>query len=162
VLFWFIGVSPVIVWRVFADPAVDYRLVMAGSVLPDLVDVPTGGGWVGHTLVASVILLTVVMLVTRGRRPLRRHLLALPIGAFLHLLLDGVWAVGDTFWWPLRGGSLDGGDLPSLSRPLSLVLLMEACGAAALAWFARRFRLHEPQRLCAFLRNGRLGRDLVA
>ncbi len=161
-LAWFIGMSVVIVWRVFGDTAIDYRLVMAGAVVPDLIDLTSGGAWLGHTLLASVVLLTAVMAFTRGRRRRRRQLLALPIGTFLHLLLDGVWAGSNHFWWPLRGSPLDGGQLPSFGRPLVAAVLMEVAGLVALVWWWRRFRLHEPPRRNAFLRTGRLGRDLVS
>lgn len=161
-LLWFVGMAVVIVWRVFDDTAVDYRLVMAGALAPDLIDIASGGAWLGHTLLASVVLLVAVMSLTHGRRRLRRQLLALPIGTFLHLLLDGVWAGSRFFWWPLRGWSLDPGALPSLSRPLAVAALMELAGLVALAWWWRRFHLHERQRRDVFLRTGRLGRDLVS
>src|SRR3954469_3800302 len=115
VFLWFAGMAFVVVWVVFRDPAIDYRLVMAGAIVPDLVDGLTGGRWVAHTLVASVAVLMVVMVATRGRRRRRRQLLALPIGMFLHLVLDGMWTDRDVFWWPVFGRHLDG-RLPSLER----------------------------------------------
>lgn len=159
-LLWFVGGSFLAVWLVFRDPAIDHRLVVAGALLPDIVDVLTGGPWVGHTVLASVVLLLGIMLLTRGRRLLRRQLLALPIGTFLHLVLDGAWTDTETFWWPAFGVHLDGGRLPSLERgPLTMVL--ELAGLAVLVWAWRRFRLHEPDRRRHLLRTGRLGRDLV-
>lgn len=159
-LLWFAGGSFLAVWLVFRDPAIDHRLVMAGAVLPDVVDLPTGGASVGHTVSASVVLLLGIMLATRGRRLLRRQLLAVPIGTFLHLVLDGAWTDTETFWWPAFGLDLDGGRLPSMARgPVSLVL--EVIGLGILVWAHRRFRLGEPERRRTFLRSGRLGRDLV-
>ncbi|MEA3077277.1 MAG: hypothetical protein QOF60_2185 [Actinomycetota bacterium] len=153
--FWFAGLAFVLVWAVFKDPAIDYRLVMLGAVLPDVVD---GSVWgragVLHTLVASVVLLVVVMLATRGRRSWRRRLLAVPIGTFCHLVLDGMWARTSTFWWPFFGWRLSGSGLPSLSRPVWLVVAQELVGLGALVWCWRRFRLGS-----AFLRTGRLGRE---
>src|SRR4051812_13646421 len=90
-LLWFAGMAFVAVWMVFKDPAIDHRLVIVGALLPDAIDVWTGGRWVAHSVLFSVALLTVVMLGTRGRRLLRRQLLAVPIGTFLHLVLDGMW-----------------------------------------------------------------------
>jgi len=159
VLLWFAGASWVAVWLVFQDPAFDYRLVMVGALLPDLVDGPLGGARVLHTLVFSVALLALVMLATRRRRALRRHLLALPVGTFLHLVLDGMWAQTKVFWWPLFGTSFGRRGLPSLGRPLALLVFEELAGALALAWCWRRFRLGEPARRSAFLRTGRLGRE---
>lgn len=151
----------VAVWIVFKDPAIDHRLVIAGALLPDVVDVWTGGRWVAHTVLFSVVLLTVVMLTTRGRRRLRRRLLALPIGTFLHLVLDGMWTDRQVFWWPAFGSSFGDRSLPSLDRGWADVP-MELIGLVALVWAWRRFRLAEPERRRHFLRTGHLGRDLVA
>lgn len=158
---WFAGTSFLAVWLVFRDPAIDHRLVMAGAVLPDAVDGVTGGPWVLHSVVGSVALLGVVMLGTVGRRLLRRQLLALPIGTFLHLVFDVAWASTDAFWWPLRA-SFGDESLPSIERGLVVGVLFEVVGLAILAWAYRRFRLSEPARRATFLRSGRLGRDLVA
>lgn len=160
-LLWFLGGSFLVVWLVFRDPAIDHRLVMAGAILPDVVDAPTGGTGVAHTVLASVVLLFGTMLATRGRRLLRRQLLAVPIGTFLHLVLDGAWTDTETFWWPAFGAELGGGALPSVERGLGN-LVLEVAGLAALVWLHRRFRLGEPERRRHFLRTGRLGRDLAA
>ena len=159
-LLWFAGCSLVAVWQVFRDPAIDYRLVVAGALLPDAVDAVFGGPRLLHTLLASVVLLVAVMLGTRGRRGLRRRLLALPIGTFLHLVLDGMWARTSVFWWPAFGLSFGDRGLPSLDRPTALLVLQEVAGLVALSWWWRRFRLFEPERRQTFVRTGRLGRDL--
>ena len=159
-LLWFAGAAIVIVWSVFHDPAIDHRLVVAGVLLPDLVDVWTGHRWVAHTVLASVVLLGVVMAATVHRRLLRRRLLALPIGTFLHLVLDGMWTDKKVFWWPAFGGSFGDRDLPSLSRG-ALDVPLELLGLVALVWAYRRFRLHEPERRRQFLLTGRFGRDLA-
>lgn len=156
---WFAGMAFVIVWVVFRDPAIDYRMVMIGAIVPDVVDGVTGGRWIAHTLLGSVTVLTAVMFGTRGRRLARRRLLFLPIGMFLHLVLDGMWTDRDVFWWPIFGGHL-GGRLPSLERG-GLDVVLELIGLACLsrAWF--RFDLADPDRRRRFLTTGRLSRDLV-
>ena len=159
-LLWFAGMAIVAVWIVFKDPAIDLRLVIAGALLPDVIDVWTGHRWIAHTVVASVALLTLVMLGTRGRRRLRRQLLALPIGTFLHLVLDGMWTDRHVFWWPFFGSGFGDRRIPSLSRGAADIPL-EIIGAVALAWAWRRFRLFERERRRTFLRTGRIGRDLV-
>jgi hypothetical protein len=108
----------------------------------------------------SIVLLTVVMLGTRGRRLLRRRLLAVPIGTFLHLVLDGMWTDKQVFWWPVYGSSFGDRALPSIARGW-FDLPLELAGLVALVWAWRRFRLAEPERRAYFLRSGRLGRDLV-
>jgi hypothetical protein len=159
-LLWFAGMSVVAVWMVFKDPAIDLRLVIAGALLPDAIDVWSGHRWIAHTILASVVLLTVVMAMTRGRRRLRRQLLALPIGSFLHLVLDGMWTDRDVFWWPAFGSDFGERDIPSIARGLG-DLPLEIIGAVALVWAWKRFRLGEPERRRYFLTTGRIGRDLV-
>ena len=159
-LLWFAGVAVVVVWSVFHDPALDHRVLIAGALLPDLVDAPWGGARLAHTVVASAALLALVMVVTRGHRHARRRWLALPIGTFVHLLADAVWSRAETFWWPFLGGSL-ADRLPSLDHGVAVILLEELAGAAALVWFASRFRLRDPAVRATFLRTGRLPRDRV-
>lgn len=155
-ILWFAGGALVIVWFVFRDPAIDHRLVMVGVLVPDLVDaVRRGSAGVAHTLVASVALLTGVMLATRGRRRMRRRLLALPIGTFLHLVLDAAWTRTAMFWWPVFGWGIPG-RLPVLGRPLGVLVLQELAGAAALTWCWRNFGLRDPDTRRRFLASGRI------
>jgi hypothetical protein len=158
-ILWFAGTSLLAVWLVFHDPAIDHRLVIVGALVPDLIDGVTGGPWVFHSVLASVVLLCAVMLATVGRRRLRRQLIALPIGTFLHLVFDGAWGDTDTFWWPFSGHFGDD-RLLSVQRG-GFDVVLEIAGAAMLVWAWRRFRLAEPDRRRYFLRTGRLGRDLV-
>jgi hypothetical protein len=159
VLLWFAGTSLLAVWLVFRDPAIDHRLVMAGAVLPDVVDGVTGGPWVLHSVFGSVALLGVVMGATVRRRRLRRQLIALPIGTFLHLVFDGAWNDTDSFWWPFSGGFGAGG-LPSLERGV-VSLVLEVIGVAILVWAYRRFRLDVGENRSRFVRTGRLSRELA-
>lgn len=163
-ILWFAGTAFLAVWLVFKDPAIDHRVVLLGAVLPDVVDVWTGGPWVLHTVVFGVAVLLGVVVVTRGRRAARRRWVALPIGLFLHLVFDGVWNDSDLFWWPAFG-AVEGvgvGRLPAFERGIAVDVVLELAGAAILVWAWRRFRLGEPARRAVFLRTGRLGRDLVA
>ena len=139
-LLWFAGLSVALVWSVFRDPRLDYRLVLVGALLPDLVDGAFGGARVMHSVVASVVLLVAVMVATTGRRPLRRRLLAVPIGTFAHLVLDGAWIRTKVFWWPFFGTSFEGAGLPSFERPVVLLVLMEVAGLVALLAMRGRLR----------------------
>lgn len=152
--------SLVFVWMVFRSPALDYRLVMLGSILP-LGEVLLGGPRLAHTLVFSVALLTVVMLATQQRRLVRRRWISLPIGMFMHLVLDGIWAVSAVFWWPVLGWSFEQVGLPELDRPAVLILLMEGIGFACVVVMWRRCRFSDPSRRDEFLRTGHLPRDLA-
>ncbi len=159
-LLWFAGSSVLLTWAVFKSPALDYRLVALGAVLP-VAEVVTGGPAVLHTLLAAVAVLAVVMLATRRRRLLRRRLLGLPIGLFWHLVLDGDWSRTQLFWWPAFGWSFGSGGMPELDRgPTSL--LLELVGAGVIAWCYHRFGLADRARRRQFLRTGQLPRDAVA
>jgi len=160
VIFWPAGVALGLVWLVFRDPAFDYRLVVIGALLPDFLDAPFGGARLAHTLASAVLVLTIVMLATRGHRSVRRSLLAVPIGLFAHLIADGMWARTETFWWPSFGRALSGG-LPALDHGLAILVLEEAAGLAVVVWCWQRFRLGDPIVRRAFLRTGHLPRDLL-
>jgi hypothetical protein len=153
-LLWYVGVSVVIVLLVFQSAGIDYRLVAVGSLLPLAVDLPARRLWFGHTLLASVALLVVVMLVTIGRpRLLRRRLLCLPIGAFCGLALSAAWTNTDVFWWPFTGTRLP--DAALFPAP-GFVVIEELIGLAAIAWLVRRCGLAEGTRRDDLLRTGRL------
>lgn len=151
---WFIGTAVVTVWYVFRDPRFDYRLLAVGALLPDIIDLPVGQARWAHSLTIAVGALVVVMLVTAGRKPIRRLLLALPIGMLLHLVWDGAFASTSVFWWPFTGSW---GDVrvPSLQRGW-LDLVFEAVGVLLLAWMWRRCDLADPQRRTALLHHGLL------
>jgi hypothetical protein len=161
VLLWFAGCSFVLVVAIFRDPALDERLVMAAATLPAVLDLAVGGVRLLHTLAFPILLLAAVMIGTIGRRSLRRRLLALPIGAFVNLVLDGMWSSTRLIAWPLGGVAFGHEQLPTLGRPLGVRLAMEVVGLVALAWSVRRFRLLEPANRRRFLRSGRLDRALI-
>ncbi len=159
-ILWPVGFALGLVWLVFRDPAFDYRMVVVGALLPDVIDAPFGGARLAHTLLAAVTVLTLVMLGTRGRRHVRRSLLAVPIGMFAHLLADGMWVRTETFWWPFHGRSLTG-RLPGLDHGVAVLLIEELAGVVIVAWCWRRFRLSDPSVRTGFLRTGHLPRDLL-
>ncbi len=157
-LIWFVVMSIVLTWAVFQSPAIDYRMVALGAVIPVL-EVPFGAGPL-HSLALPTLVLVVVMLATRGRRLVRRRWLGLPIGMYLHLVLDLSWTRADTFWWPAVGVAPEWGEAFEFSRgPISLVMDLVAIGVGAWAW--RRFGLDDPRRRDRFLRTGQLDREAV-
>ena len=158
---WFVGMAFLASWLVFRDPSLDHRLIVGGALLPDVVDAPTGHAGVAHALGTSALLLAVVVLATQGRRRLRRSLVALAIGTFLHLVLDGIWTNREVLLWPFAGLDLGDEPLPSVARGWANVPL-ELAGLVVLVWAWRRFRLAEPERRRTFVRTGHLGRDLVS
>ncbi|MBK5332600.1 MAG: hypothetical protein JJD93_11545 [Ilumatobacteraceae bacterium] len=151
---WFIGTAVVSVWYVFRDPRFDYRLLAVGSILPDVIDLPGGHAHWAHSLTVAVGTMILVMLVTVGRRPIRRLLLAVPIGMLMHLVWDGAFASTKVFWWPFTG-SWDNVRVPSLQRGW-LNVAFEAAGALLLAWMWRRCELADPDRRNALIHRGLL------
>jgi hypothetical protein len=157
VLLWFVSLSILIVVLVFQSAAVDYRMVALGAVLP-VAEVLLGGPYLLHTLLGSVLAMALVMGVARGRRLVQRRWLGVPIGLFLHLVLDGTWTRTELFWWPFAGfDALGDGRLPEFDRPLGLILLLEAIGLAVGVWLVRAYGLTDPATRARFLRSGRLG-----
>lgn len=153
-LFWYTGVSIVIVLFVFQSVGIDYRLVALGALLPLVAELPVRRLAYGHSLIATVGLLVVVMVATIGRpRLVRRQLLCLPIGAFCGLALSGAWTDADVFWWPFTGTTIPHVDL--LPAP-GVLALEELAGLAAWAWLITRFKLVEREPREEFLRTGRL------
>jgi len=88
----------------------DYRVVILGSMLPDVIDKPLGvyilGGGLSngrifaHTLLFVGLLLLASLLTRASFRPVLA-LTALGVGA--HLLLDRMWEEPHTLLWPLLG-----------------------------------------------------------
>jgi membrane-bound metal-dependent hydrolase YbcI (DUF457 family) len=160
VLLWFVAPSIILVWAVFRSPGADYRTVALGALLP-LLELLVGAPRILHSVVGAGALMAAAMLVFRGRRRLQRRLLGVPIGVLFHQLLDGAWTDTQGFWWPLLGTEWSTAELPLLGRGLGVNLALELVGAVALWWMWRRFRLGEPDRRRAFLREGRVGRDIL-
>lgn len=153
-VFWFIGTAIMSVGLVFRDPRFDYRLLIVGSVLP-ITDGLFGGARALHSITVSVLLLTVLMLATSGRRPVRKMLLGLPIGMILHLVFDGAWNNTEVFWWPFFGWSFGDSALPVIDRGW-WSLPLEAIGVGLCVWLWRHNGMGDRERRARFLRDGQL------
>jgi len=152
---WFVGTAILSVWFVFRDDRFDYRLLIVGSILPDAIDIFTGGAWAMHSVLASIAALAIVMIATAGRKPSRRRLLALPIGMFMHLIFDGAFSSARLFWWPLAGFSFDDAKLPSATR-MGPNILFEIIGVVILFWAWRQFGLSSQTARQNFMSTGQL------
>jgi hypothetical protein len=162
-ILWFAGVSFVFVWWVFRTPALDYRLVMLGSILP-AGEFVFGGPRLLHTLLAPVAALTIIMLATQKRRLVRRRWIGVAIGMLMHLVLDGIWARKEVFWFPFFGFDLTSGTawkgLPEFGHSFAMTVLLELIGGVCLVWAWRVFDLSDPTKRDRFLRTGHLSRVL--
>lgn len=90
---------------------IDYRMVLLGSLLPDIIDKPIflllgnsaslSGRDYAHTLLFNLILLTGGLLLVRAAK---RWLLFLSLASLAHLVFDQIWRNMETMLWPLLGG----------------------------------------------------------
>jgi len=126
-LFWFIGTSVASVWSVFRDPKFAYRWVIVGALVPLF------------SVVTVVGVLTAVMLLTIGKKAVRKDFLALTIGLFLHLVFDGAFLNTKMFWWPLAGLSMNGYALPLVERGL-LNIPFEIVGVGLILWTKKQIK----------------------
>jgi inner membrane protein len=168
VLLWHLGVGAALVYVTLGRRRIDYRCILLGAVLPDLIDFPLSlaFGWPGrrgpaHTLFAVVLVTVLILLTFRGTR--RLSLFGVGVGWLTHLVADGMWLVPRTFLWPAFGTRFGGmprepysADL--LLHPLSHLTTWggELVGAALLLWCWVAFKLNEPARRGLFLRDGSL------
>jgi len=91
---------------------IDYRLVLIGSILPDIIDKPIGHLFFGDTfdnngrLVAHTLLFFVLLFgygLFRFYYQGKNGVLVLAICSGFHLVLDSMWDIPQTLFWPLKG-----------------------------------------------------------
>lgn len=169
-LFWHLGLAATIVYMTLGRRRIDYRYILLGAILPDLVDaslIGTGvvesesGRGPAHSISAVIVVALVIMLGLRGE--LRQAVFGISVGWLLHLVGDGVWSAPRTFLWPAFGSGFEStpGEPYSwdlFANPLEHLAVWagEIAGLLALAWFWVAFKLGEGNRLRLFLRDGYL------
>lgn len=170
-LFWHLGASLWLFRWIFRDPKVDVRFLLAGAILPDLIDLPvgtlifahrysTGELWFHSLIIPTIYMIGVLLFTRRGRR--RRAWMALGVGWLFHLLLDGMWVNDEVFLWPFFGWEIPPGAAPywplawerALSDPWRWIT--EAIGIAYLVWLWIALGLSDSDRLQGTLETGRL------
>jgi inner membrane protein len=168
-LLWHMGLAAAIVYVTLGRRRIDYRFVLIGAVLPDLVDGALGiffftgpaGRWIAHSLLAVIAIAIGIILGLRGER--RLAWFGVAVGWLLHLVGDGMWGAPETFFWPAFGTEFSTSPTEPYSwdlfaRPFDHVWTWagEAVGAALLLWFWIAFRLGDEERRRLFLRDGYL------
>ncbi len=89
---------------------IDYRLVLLGSLLPDILDkpswlfasgdiFPSGRGY-GHTFLFNLLLFICGFILIKYKRS---WLLIISLSSIIHLILDQIWDNPVVPWWPLLG-----------------------------------------------------------
>ena len=141
------GVTPVIS-SAFAP--IDYRLVLLGSMLPDIIDKPLGiylmgdtfnnGRIFGHTLLLTVILCAIGYFLYHRYKKWRVLVVSFSAGA--HLIMDQMWLTLQTLLWPIYGWQFPEIDLTEWLTGLfeglvnePVIYLSEALGLAILGYF---------------------------
>lgn len=166
---WHAGLAALLTYVTLGRRRIDYRYVLAGAVLPDVVDGALellvfgdgAGRYVAHTLLAPLIVAAAVVGTLRGERRLRAF--GLFVGWLLHLVGDGMWGAPRIFLWPAFGTAFETAPPEPYSWALFTapaehiwVWLGEAAGLAVLWWFWVAFRLGEDARFRRFLKDGYL------
>ncbi|MBI2852962.1 MAG: metal-dependent hydrolase [Chloroflexi bacterium] len=147
----------------------DYRLVLFAAMLPDVIDKPIGqfffrevfsyGRIFAHTLLFLILITLGGLYLYRSR--CQTWLLTLSIGTFAHLVLDQLWRVPRTLFWPLLGFTFDRISLsewmPNIFRALLTdpqSYVPELVGLAILTYLA--VRLRQRKAVLTFFRSGKL------
>jgi len=163
----------IVSWLTSLANLIDIRLLLIGSLLPDIIDKPVGMFFFRDTFsngrIFSHTLLFLILITLGGlylyQRCNKTWLLVLSFGTFTHLILDLMWLTPRTLLWPLYGFSFERIDLTCwiqdmlynllynlLNNPL--VSIPELVGAAVVIWFV--VLLVHKGKLYTFLRNGRV------
>lgn len=90
---------------------IDYRFVLVGAVLPDLIDKPIGMFFLrnvfhnsrlfAHAIIFAVILTAIG--IYRNYKYKKNGILMLGIGSFIHQILDSMWHFPKIALWPFLG-----------------------------------------------------------
>lgn len=165
-LLWHLGVTAAVVYATLGRRRIDYRVVLLGALLPDLLDIPVGRflfpqrfgtqQLYGHTLLLLVATALVVMLFMRGETA--RRWFVLPMAALIHLGLDAMWNQPVTFYWPLFGTTFPrvpaGSWYGWLGQPWQVVKELVGLGLLVYLWVGHDLQDRGHRR--EFLRTGRL------
>ncbi|RJQ29636.1 MAG: metal-dependent hydrolase [Peptococcaceae bacterium] len=147
----------------------DYRLVLIGSILPDIIDKPLGGiilkeslgnGRIyAHTLFFLLFLFALSAFFQRKFE--QPAFFGLAGGSLAHHVFDGMWFDPETYLWPAYGWGFPKGDPEGwLSHWLESLLtdpwvyVPEIIGGMALLYFF--IDLICRRRVNEFIRNGRV------
>lgn len=112
-------VPPSIAGRLSAG--IDYRLILIGALIPDLIDKPlvflVDPEFVnmslrsfGHSLIGAFSMLVIVWFMTRGWQ--RLSVLSFGFALVAHLVFDRMWEMSEVLLWPVLGYVLPEQNIP--------------------------------------------------
>jgi inner membrane protein len=157
-------------WFTALSSYVDIRVLLLGSLLPDIIDKPVGQFFFRETFnngrIFSHTLTFVIVLAVAGFYLFRRYrqvwLLTIAFGAFMHLALDQMWYEPGTLFWPFLGISFSAIELTGwlssifdnlVSNPV--IYASELVGLAVLLCLA--LIVVSRKRIGLFIRSGKIG-----
>ena len=157
-------------WFVSLGNRIDIRILLIGSLLPDIIDKSFGqiffretfsnGRILGHTLLFTLVIALIGLYLYLHSH--KNGLLVLSFGTFVHLILDEMWCLPKTLFWPFFGFAFERVDLTDYIISLLHTLLTvpkiyitELIGIAVLIWFA--ISLIYRKKLRVFVKYGKTG-----
>ena len=146
---------------------IDTRLLLIGSMLPDIVDKSVGlyffrdtfstGRIFCHTVLFLILITLAGVYLYKSRGKV--WLLVLSFGTFTHLVLDKMWLSTQTLLWPLHGFAFEREDATDWTAKMLHALytdpgvyLPEFMGAFILIWFV--VMLVRKKKVYSFIKNG--------
>ena len=164
--------APVAMWwgenRAFAAKAPDLRWLLAGSVLPDVVDKTVGQMFFkpyfeNGRIFCHAFIFALLMFIA-GTYQIRRkgdsRILLLACGVASHLLFDKIWIEPATAFWPALGPFVRYPSLQTIMEQIAEALgdpffwTSEIGGTLLLVLALRYLGVRKPADLKAFLRHG--------
>jgi inner membrane protein len=156
-------------WFASLSRYIDIRLLLVGSLLPDIIDKPIGqyllrnifsnGRIFSHSLLLLILISAVGFYLYRRRRQV--WMISLAAGTFTHLVLDEIWRAPATLFWPLLGFTYEKIELTdwlsNMFRELFSnpgVYIPEIVGLAILLWFG--LALVRRKGVSVFIRYGKV------
>jgi len=151
---------------------VDYRFVLLGALLPDMIDKPlghlifpqvlAGGRTFAHTLLFLLLVTLAGIIIYRIKA--QQWGLCLAFGVLMHCILDSMWLDPVTLFWPLLSLSFPKRAEMDFFAVLNMwlrnlltsapVFIPEIAGGVILIFFAVRAVMQK--KVCAFIRDGTL------
>jgi inner membrane protein len=153
-------------WFVSLGRRIDLRVLLVGSLLPDIIDKPLGLFVFGtfwcrlfcHSLLFLVVITCAGLYLYTSRH--RNWLLVLGFGIFMHLVLDEMWLDTHTLLWPLQGFSFPTVYYPNSEQgvtgglDVAKLLASELVGLVVLGWIT--WLLVRSGKVYAFIRHGQV------
>ena len=148
---------------------IDTRVLLIGSLLPDIIDKPIGqfffrdifsnGRIFCHTLLFLLLITLIGIYLYRSLG--KTWLLTLSSGTFTHLIFDQMWLTPQTLLWPLYGFAFEKLDLTVWTQNIFYALytdpavyVPELLGIVILVWFG--LVLVRTRKLHCFIKSGQV------